>query len=288
MPDAACRCRASAADGDRQRSLQSQRHRRQCGGGTCRHARDVPCARRVCRVAPCRLRRCGVDDVGCFGDYVFGGRAQSQDQSRTGRRCRRCIAECGDFLSFSTLSRSFVFLCRLFGGRFPRRLRRRPSPSRGNDRSGTGLSAILLPKLNLLALGDDIAFSLGVAVRPLRFGALLLASLLAGAVVSFAGRLGFVGLIVPHIARRPVGHDVRRLYPVCILGGALLVVLSDLAARTLFSPAELPAGILMAAMGAPFFLYLLFRRSRWGEGIGSVCRSDLQAERHPSSAAVSD
>lgn len=130
---------------------------------------------------------------------------------------------------------------------------------------GAGLivSAILLPKLNLLALGDDIAFSLGVAVRPLRFGALLLASLLAGAVVSFAGLLGFVGLIVPHIARRLVGHDVRRLYPVCILGGALLVVLSDLAARTLFSPAELPAGILMAAMGAPFFLYLLFRRSRW-------------------------
>lgn len=130
---------------------------------------------------------------------------------------------------------------------------------------GAGLivSAILLPKLNLLALGDDIAFSLGVAVRPLRFGTLLLASLLAGAVVSFAGLLGFVGLIVPHIARRLVGHDVRRLYPVCILGGALLVVLSDLAARTLFSPAELPTGILMAAMGAPFFLYLLFRRSRW-------------------------
>lgn len=91
---------------------------------------------------------------------------------------------------------------------------------------------------------------------------MLLASMLCGAVVSFAGLLGFAGLIVPHMARRIAGHDLRVLVPVCVLCGASLVILSDLAARTLFSPAELPAGILMAALGAPFFLYLLFRGKR--------------------------
>ncbi len=127
---------------------------------------------------------------------------------------------------------------------------------------GLAAAAVLSPRLNLLCLGDDIAAGLGVRVRLLRFVSLLLASLLCGAVVSFAGLLGFAGLIVPHLARRLVGHDVRILVPVSILCGAVLVLLADLAARTLFSPAELPAGILMAALGAPFFLYLLFRRRR--------------------------
>lgn len=127
---------------------------------------------------------------------------------------------------------------------------------------GILLAELLAPKLNLLALGDDLASSLGTAVKPIRFLSLLLASLLCGAVVSFAGLLGFVGLIVPHIARKLIGHDVRLLIPVCVLCGSSLVILSDLAARTLFSPAELPAGILMAALGAPFFLYLLFRKKQ--------------------------
>ncbi len=121
---------------------------------------------------------------------------------------------------------------------------------------------LLSPKLNVLCLGDDLAMGLGVAVKPLRFVALALASALCGAVVSFAGLLGFVGLIVPHMARRLAGHDIRLLIPVSVVSGATLVILSDLVARTLFSPAELPAGILMAALGAPFFLYLLFRRRR--------------------------
>ena len=72
--------------------------------------------------------------------------------------------------------------------------------------------------------------------------------------------LGFVGLIVPHLARKLAGHDLRMLVPVTALLGANLVVLSDLAGRTLFSPAELPAGILMALLGAPFFLFILFQR----------------------------
>ncbi len=115
-------------------------------------------------------------------------------------------------------------------------------------------------KLNLLCLGDDIAASLGVSVKFLRFFALLLASAICGAVVSYAGLLGFVGLIVPHISRKLIGHDIRLYLPVCVLFGASLVILSDLAARIIFAPAELPAGILMAALGAPFFIYLLFKR----------------------------
>ncbi len=127
---------------------------------------------------------------------------------------------------------------------------------------GVAVASVLSRRINLLVLGDDIAAGLGTAVKPLRFFTLLLASMLCGAVVSFAGLLGFAGLIVPHMARRIAGHDLRVLVPVCVLCGASLVILSDLAARTLFSPAELPAGILMAALGAPFFLYLLFRGKR--------------------------
>ena len=126
--------------------------------------------------------------------------------------------------------------------------------------AGLAASQLLAPRLNLLCLGDELAQSLGVGVRRVRFAALVTASILCAAVVSFAGLLGFVGLIVPHIGRRIAGHDIRILVPVCALGGASLVILSDLAARTLFSPAELPAGILMAAIGAPFFLWLLFKR----------------------------
>ena len=87
-----------------------------------------------------------------------------------------------------------------------------------------------------------------------------MASALCAAVVTYAGLLGFVGLIVPHLARKLAGHDLRILVPVTALLGANLVVLSDLAGRTLFSPAELPAGILMALLGAPFFLFILFQR----------------------------
>ncbi len=120
----------------------------------------------------------------------------------------------------------------------------------------------LAPRMNLLCLGDELAQALGVRVKGLRLAALALASALCAAIVSYAGLLGFVGLVVPHMARRLAGPDMRVLVPACALLGASLVTLSDLAGRVLFSPAELPAGILMAAMGAPFFLFLLFKRSR--------------------------
>ena len=85
------------------------------------------------------------------------------------------------------------------------------------------------------------------------------AALLAASAVSVAGLLGFVGLIVPHAARLLIGSDYRFLLPASALLGAALITGSDTAARLLFAPAELPVGILMAALGAPFFLFLLRR-----------------------------
>ena len=89
---------------------------------------------------------------------------------------------------------------------------------------------------------------------------LTLAALLAGASVSFAGLLGFVGLIVPHIARRIIGNESSRLIPFCALLGGGFVAICDLAARLIFAPYELPAGILMSFLGGPFFIWLLLRR----------------------------
>ena len=97
-----------------------------------------------------------------------------------------------------------------------------------------------------------------------RFLLLLLASVLAGSAVSFAGLLGFVGLLAPHICRRFVGGAHQRLIPACALGGATLVLLCDLAARLLFAPYELPVGIILSLVGGPFFLMLILgqRKSR--------------------------
>lgn len=114
--------------------------------------------------------------------------------------------------------------------------------------------------LDLLALGSDTAQSLGLAVRPVRFLLLTLAAALAGAAVSFAGLLGFVGLIVPHAMRKFVGENSLPLILSCALGGGAFVTFCDLLARVLFAPFELPVGIVLAFLGAPFFLWLLFRR----------------------------
>lgn len=115
-------------------------------------------------------------------------------------------------------------------------------------------------ELDVLALGDDTARSLGLPVRQLRTLLLALAALLAGAAVSFAGLLGFVGLIVPHAVRTVTGSDNRRLLPLCMLTGGAFVTLCDVAARMLFAPYELPVGILMSVIGGPVFLLLLLRK----------------------------
>ena len=128
--------------------------------------------------------------------------------------------------------------------------------------AGFVLAALLAADLNVLQLGEDMAAGLGLSVARVRFAALLTAALLAGAAVSFAGLLGFVGLLAPHIARRLVGGDNRRLLPVTALASADLMLLCDVAARVLFAPFELPVGVLLSLVGGPFFLFLLLRRKR--------------------------
>jgi iron complex transport system permease protein len=124
------------------------------------------------------------------------------------------------------------------------------------------LAAMLLAgRLNLLCLGDSMAAGLGVRAKVLRTATLIFASASAAAAVSFAGLLGFVGLMIPHIARRLIGGaDVRKLLPASALLGGTLVTLSDLAGRVLFAPSEIPAGIITAILGAPFFFILLLQR----------------------------
>ena len=122
------------------------------------------------------------------------------------------------------------------------------------------VSLFLAQPLNMLGLGDDIARSLGLRVSLTRFLLLSLASILAGCVVSFAGLLGFIGLIIPHICRRLFGNDARFLLPCSALLGGSFVLLCDLLGRILFSPFELPAGIIMSFVGGPLFLYLLLKK----------------------------
>ncbi len=115
---------------------------------------------------------------------------------------------------------------------------------------------------DILMLGDSIALSLGVDVKKLRMLCLIISSACAGAAVSFAGLLGFVGLVVPHIARRLAGGKMKDLIPVSVLSGAILMLLADLAGRTAVKPSEIPVGIVMSFIGAPFFFYLMIRRER--------------------------
>lgn len=127
---------------------------------------------------------------------------------------------------------------------------------------GLALALLLAADLNVLRLGEESAAGLGLAVGRTRLLAVLAAALLAGAAVSFAGLLGFVGLLVPHIARRFLANDLRWLLPGCALLGGAFVLGCDVLARVLFAPFELPVGIVMSLLGGPFFLYLLLRRRR--------------------------
>lgn len=124
----------------------------------------------------------------------------------------------------------------------------------------------LTNELDLLALGTETAHSLGLNVRAMRILLLALGAALAGAAVSFAGLLGFVGLIVPHIARRLVGDGSRGLILTCAAGGAVFVTLCDVLARVLFAPYEFSVGIVLSFIGGPFFLYLLGRKGKHGHG----------------------
>lgn len=117
-------------------------------------------------------------------------------------------------------------------------------------------------RLNIMALGDETAHALGLHVRACRLGLLGLSAALAGAAVSFAGLLGFVGLIIPHLIRFFIGHDNRFVLPLSAVLGAAFVVACDLLSRVLFAPYEVPVGILMAFLGGPFFIYLILKNRR--------------------------
>jgi iron complex transport system permease protein len=122
-----------------------------------------------------------------------------------------------------------------------------------------GLGVLLLSGhiLNLLQFGDDQAQQLGLNVGRARALVLAAASLSAAAAVAFSGIIGFIGLIVPHIIRLWVGGDYRRVLPLSILGGATALLFSDILARVLLAPQELPVGIVTSLAGAPFFLWVL-------------------------------
>lgn len=122
-----------------------------------------------------------------------------------------------------------------------------------------GIFAMSL-SMDVLALGSDTAKSLGLNVRLTRLVLLIFAAALAGATVSFGGLLGFVGLIVPHGVRRIFGEESLPLLAGSALGGGFFVTVCDLVARTIFSPFELPVGVVLSVAGAPFFLWLLFRQ----------------------------
>ena len=124
------------------------------------------------------------------------------------------------------------------------------------------LALSLSNELDLLLLGRETAQSLGLPAKWLRLVLLMLAAALAGAAVSFAGLLGFVGLLTPHILRRAVGEESFFLLLSSALGGGLLLTVCDLASRLIFAPFELPLGVVLSLTGGPFFIWLLLKQRR--------------------------
>jgi iron complex transport system permease protein len=121
--------------------------------------------------------------------------------------------------------------------------------------------SIYTRETNIMLLGDEQAQNLGVNVNQVRRILIIFSSLLTASAVSVSGVIGFVGLIIPHILRRIIGPDNRILFPASLLGGAILLMLSDLVARVAISPGEIPVGIVTSLIGAPFFLFLLKKKS---------------------------
>ncbi len=115
-------------------------------------------------------------------------------------------------------------------------------------------------RLNLLSMGDEIATGLGLQVERTRMILIVVSSLLAGSAISVVGQISFVGLCVPHITRMLVGSDYRYLLPASAINGASMVIYCDWLARIIIRPQEMNVGIIIAVLGAPFFLYLLRRK----------------------------
>lgn len=131
---------------------------------------------------------------------------------------------------------------------------------------GFGLIVGQARELNVLALGEEAALQLGISAERLKLQVFVAAALLTGSVVAFAGPIGFVGLIVPHILRLVLGPDNRLLVPTAMLGGGTFLLLADTVARNIVAPAELSVGVITSFFGAPFFVYLLRTRYR-----GTAC-----------------
>jgi len=121
------------------------------------------------------------------------------------------------------------------------------------------IALALARTINIQELGDEVATGLGGKVQKQRFLLLMISTALIGGSVAFAGGIGFVGLMAPHMARRLVGSSFGALLPASALIGGILVMVADLIGRTLFSPLEVPAGVFTAGIGAPYFIYLLFK-----------------------------
>lgn len=116
---------------------------------------------------------------------------------------------------------------------------------------------LISPKLNLLQLGDEYAISLGVSPKKYKIIGSILVLIMVSAVISTIGSLGFVGLLIPHMARFIIGTDHRKFIPLAMILGACLVLLADVISRAIIFPMETPAGAILALIGAPFFIYLV-------------------------------
>lgn len=126
--------------------------------------------------------------------------------------------------------------------------------------SGAAILLCYARELNMLAAGEDLAASRGVAVGPVRALLFTASTLMVGGVVAVCGPIGFVGMIAPHICRRLIGTEHRYLGPASFLFGGLFLVACDTLSRLIIAPAELPVGVLTALLGGPFFIALLLRR----------------------------
>ncbi|MEW9502522.1 FecCD family ABC transporter permease [Jeotgalibacillus marinus] len=122
------------------------------------------------------------------------------------------------------------------------------------------ITIVMIRNINVQELGEEIAIGVGTHIQKQRFLLLLISSAFIGSAVAFAGGIGFVGLMAPHIARKLVGSSFGALLPLSCLIGAILVLIADSIGRTFFLPIEVPAGVFTAIIGAPYFIYLLYKQ----------------------------
>lgn len=125
-----------------------------------------------------------------------------------------------------------------------------------------GISLFFSKELNIQLLGDETAIGLGSRLQLARLFILIISVVLAGSAVGIAGGLSFIGLLAPHIARGLIGSTYQYLLPASMMTGAIILLLADLAGRLLFQPLDIPAGVFTAAVGTPFFIYILFSKKR--------------------------